>query len=265
MDVRRDQTTKAKPMTANLVLVRHGQSTWNQENRFTGWVDVDLSEQGLAEAHEAGRQLREAGLEFDVAYTSLLQRAIHTLWIALDEMGCSWLPVVRAWELNERHYGALQGLNKSETAAKHGDDQVQIWRRSYDTPPPPLERSDPGHPANDRRYAALEAAGITPDSESLKTTLERVLPYWTATIAPRLQAGERVLIAAHGNSLRALVKHLDGISNDEISSLNIPTGLPLAYELDADLNVLSRGYLAGEDAAAEAAANVAAQGRAKPD
>ncbi|HJN93647.1 MAG TPA: 2,3-diphosphoglycerate-dependent phosphoglycerate mutase [Dehalococcoidia bacterium] len=249
-------------MTVNLVLVRHGQSTWNQENRFTGWVDVDLSEQGVAEAHEAGRQLREAGLEFDVAFTSVLQRAIHTLWIALDEMGCPWLPVQRAWELNERHYGALQGLNKAETAAKHGDDQVQIWRRSYDIPPPPLARSDPGHAAHDRRYAALEVAGRTPDSESLKTTMERVLPCWRERIAPRLEAGERVLIAAHGNSLRALVKHLDGISNDQITGLNIPTGLPLAYELDADLKVQSRGYLAGEDVAAAA---VAAQGRAKPE
>ena len=251
-------------MSPNLVLLRHGQSTWNQENRFTGWIDVPLSDAGRAEAHEAGRQLREAGIDFDIAYTSLLKRAIHTLWIAFDEIDAAWLPVERSWRLNERHYGALQGLNKAETAAKHGDDQVLIWRRSYDIPPPPLDREDPTHPSRDRRYAQLEADGLTPDAESLKLTLERALPYWHETIAPRLKAGDDVLITAHGNSLRALVKHLDGISDDEITALNIPTGMPLAYTLDADLNVQHRRYLAGEEAAAEAAAAVAAQGRAKP-
>ncbi len=251
-------------MPPNLVLLRHGQSTWNQENRFTGWIDVPLSDTGRAEALEAGRQLRDAGIDFDIAYTSLLKRAIHTLWIALDEIDAAWLPVERSWRLNERHYGTLQGLNKVETAAKHGDDQVLIWRRSYDIPPPPLDRADPTHPSHDRRYASLEADGLTPDAESLKLTLERTLPYWHDTIAPRLRAGDNVLIAAHGNSLRALVKHLDGISDDEITALNIPTGMPLAYTLDADLNVQDRQYLAGEEAAAEAAAVVAAQGRAKP-
>jgi 2,3-bisphosphoglycerate-dependent phosphoglycerate mutase len=251
-------------MPPNLVLLRHGQSTWNQENRFTGWIDVPLSDTGRQEAHEAGRQLRDAGIDFDIAYTSLLKRAIHTLWIALDEIDAAWLPVERSWRLNERHYGALQGLNKAETAAKHGDDQVLIWRRSYDIPPPPLDRQDPTHPSHDRRYAQLAADGATPDAESLKLTLERALPYWHDTIAPRLRAGHTVLIAAHGNSLRALVKHLDGISDDEITALNIPTGMPLAYTLDANLNVQDRQYLAGEQAAAEAAAAVAAQGRAKP-
>ncbi len=251
-------------MAPNLILLRHGQSTWNQENRFTGWIDVPLSGTGRTEAHEAGRQLREAGIDFDIAYTSLLQRAIHSLWIVLDEIDAAWLPVERSWRLNERHYGALQGLNKAETAAKHGDDQVMIWRRSYDTLPPPLDRRGPTHPSHDRRYAQLEASGLTPDAESLKLTLDRVLPYWHDTIAPRLKAGNTVLIAAHGNSLRALVKHLDGISDDRITALNIPTGMPLAYTLDADLKVQDRRYLAGEDAVAEAADAVAAQGRAEP-
>lgn len=250
-------------MAANLVLVRHGESTWNRENRFTGWVDVDLSEKGVAEAHEAGRQIRDAGLEFDLALTSLLKRAIHTLWIVLDELDCAWLPVERDWRLNERHYGGLQGLNKAETAARHGEDQVQIWRRSFDVPPPPLSRDDPGHARFDRRYAVLEAAGQTPDAESLKDTLARVLPYWHEAMAPRLRAGQRILVAAHGNSLRALVKHLDAISDADIPSLNIPTGMPLAYTLDGDLRVRERGYLAGDAAAAAAAAAVAAQGRAR--
>ena len=249
-------------MAPNLVLIRHGQSTWNAENRFTGWVDVDLSDQGRAEAQEAGRQLREAGLQFEIAFTSVLKRAIHTLWLVLDEIDAAWLPVERAWQLNERHYGGLQGLNKAETAAKHGDAQVHVWRRSYDIPPPPLVQADPNHARFDPRYAAQVEAGVVPDCESLKDTLERALPYWHARIVPELRAGKRVLGAAHGNSLRALVKHLDGISDEEIPELNIPTGMPLAYELDSALQVVQREYLAGEEAAAEAAAAVAQQGRA---
>ena len=243
------------PEACNLVLVRHGQSQWNLENRFTGWIDVDLSETGEAEAREAGRQLREAGLEFDRAWTSLLKRAIRTLWIMLEETDAAWLPVERTWRLNERHYGALQGLNKAETAARHGEDQVMIWRRSYATPPPPLSADDPTHPSHDRRYDDAQ----TPSSESLRDTLERVLPWWEQELGPRLLNGERILVAAHGNSIRALVKHLDGISDEEITDLNIPTGMPLAYALGPDLSPLAKGYLAGEDAAATAAAKVAAQ------
>lgn len=243
------------PAACNLVLVRHGQSQWNLENRFTGWIDVDLSEAGEAEAREAGRQLREAGLEFDRAWTSLLKRAIRTLWIMLEETDAAWLPVERTWRLNERHYGALQGLNKAETAAEHGEDQVMIWRRSYATPPPPLSADDPAHPSRDRRYDDARP----PSSESLRDTLERVLPWWERELAPCLMRGERVLVAAHGNSIRALVKHLDGISDEEIVDLNIPTGMPLAYALGPDLSPLAKGYLAGEDAAAAAAAKVAAQ------
>ena len=246
---------------ANLVLVRHGQSQWNLENRFTGWVDVPLTEQGIGEAHNAGRQIRDAGIEFDVAWTSLLKRAIHTLWIILDELDTPWLPVHRDWRLNERHYGGLQGLNKAETAAKHGDDQVHIWRRSYDIPPPALDEHDPQHPRFDRRYTDIPQHAL-PAAESLKLTLERVLPCWETEIARALRDGQRLLIAAHGNSIRAIVKHLESISDDEITQLNIPTGMPLAYSLDADLNVLERGYLAGDEAAAEAAAAVAAQGQA---
>jgi len=248
-------------MPPNLVLVRHGQSTWNADNRFTGWIDVDLTDQGRDEAHQAGRQIQQAGLTFDIAYTSLLKRAIHTLWILLDELDAAWLPVERSSRLNERHYGDLQGLNKSETTAQHGEEQVLIWRRSYDIPPPPLDHDDPTHPRFDPRYTGLEAEGGAPAAESLRDTLERVLPYWHDAIAPRLRAGERVLIAAHGNSLRALVKHLDGISDEEIPQLNIPTGMPLAYELDSDLAVLDRYYLAGDEAAAQAAAAVADQAR----
>ena len=239
----------------NLVLVRHGQSQWNLENRFTGWVDVDLTEAGRAEAREAGRQLREAGIEFDRAWTSLLKRAIRTLWIMLDELDAAWLPVHRTWRLNERHYGALQGLDKAETAAEHGEAQVKIWRRSYAVPPPPLSADDPAHPSHDRRYAGAAA----PSSESLRGTLERVLPWWESELAPSLARGERILVAAHGNSIRAIVKHLDGISDDEIAELNIPTGMPLAYALDADLRPVAKRYLAGEEAAAAAAAKVAAQ------
>jgi len=248
---------------ANLVLVRHGQSQWNLENRFTGWIDVDLTAHGVAEAHSAGRQIREAGIEFDAAWTSVLQRAIHTLWIILDEIDAPWLPVERDWRLNERHYGALQGLNKAETAAEHGEDQVLIWRRSYDIPPPPLDRDHPDHPRFDRRYRHAPVAAL-PAAESLKLTLERVLPWWDSIAAPALRDGQRLLIAAHGNSIRAIVKHLESISDDEIVGLNIPTGMPLAYTLDHELQVSARGYLAGEEAAAEAAAAVAAQGRAAP-
>lgn len=245
----------------NLVLVRHGQSQWNLENRFTGWVDVDLSEQGEAEAHSAGRQIREAGIEFDAAWTSLLKRAIHTLWIILDEIDAPWLPVERDWRLNERHYGALQGLNKTEMAAEHGDEQVHIWRRSYDIPPPPLADDDPDHPRLDRRYQNIPASNL-PVAESLKLTLERVMPCLEEEIVPALRDGQRLLVAAHGNSIRAIVKHLESISDEDITGLNIPTGMPLAYLLDGDMTVLDRRYLAGEETAAQAAAAVAAQGRA---
>ncbi len=248
-------------LVPNLVLVRHGQSQWNLENRFTGWIDIPLTEQGVAEAHSAGQQIREAGIEFDAAWTSVLKRAIHTLWIILDEIDAPWLPVHRDWRLNERHYGGLQGLNKAETAAQHGDEQVHIWRRSYDVPPPPLNDDHADHPRFDRRYAQIAAERL-PAAESLKLTLERVLPCWQSEIAPALQSGQRLLVAAHGNSIRAIVKHLESISDDEITQLNIPTGMPLAYTLDPDLNVLDRRYLAGEEAAAQAAATVAAQGRA---
>jgi 2,3-bisphosphoglycerate-dependent phosphoglycerate mutase len=225
-----------------LVLLRHGQSVWNEENRFTGWVDVPLSPLGLKEAVEAGRQLRAQGFEFDVAYTSLLKRAIKTLWIVLEELDAMWLPVQRSWRLNERMYGALQGLNKAETAAQHGDEQVKIWRRSYATPPPPLGQADPYWPGRDRRYAGL-APGELPASESLQDTFERFLPHWRGHIEPALRAGQRVLIVAHGNSLRALIKHLDAVSDADIVELTIPTGIPLVYELDADLKPLSHYYL----------------------
>jgi 2,3-bisphosphoglycerate-dependent phosphoglycerate mutase len=245
-----------------LVLVRHGQSTWNLENRFTGWTDVGLTEQGVAEAHEAGRLLREEGYVFDVAYTSVLKRAIKTLWIVLEEMGLEWIPVVRAWQLNERHYGALQGLNKAEMAAKFGEEQVHVWRRSYDVPPPALEPTDERHPKFDPRYASLTPEQ-TPATESLKLTLERVLPYWHSTLAPAIKSGQRVLVAAHGNSLRAMVKYLDNISDEEIPGLNIPTGVPLVYELDEDLKPIKHYYLGDPEAVAKAAAAVAAQGKAK--
>lgn len=245
-----------------LVLVRHGQSTWNLENRFTGWTDVDLTEQGIAEAHNAGKLLKEGGYEFDIAYTSVLKRAIKTLNIIQEEMGLEWIPVVRAWQLNERHYGALQGLNKAEMAAKFGEEQVKIWRRSYDVPPPALEWDDERHPRFDRRYAGLTPEQL-PATESLKITLERVLPYWHSEIAPTIQSGKRVLIAAHGNSLRALVKYLDNISDAEITELNIPTGIPLVYELTADLKPVKSYYLGDAEAVAKAAAAVANQGKAK--
>lgn len=245
-----------------LVLVRHGQSTWNLENRFTGWTDVGLTEQGLAEAHEAGRLLREGGYVFDVAYTSVLKRAIKTLWIVMEEMGLEWIPVIRAWQLNERHYGALQGLNKAEMAVKFGEEQVHIWRRSYDVPPPALELTDERHPKFDPRYASLTPEQ-TPATESLKITLERVLPYWHSTLAPAIKSGQRVLVAAHGNSLRAMVKYLDNISDEEIPGLNIPTGVPLVYELDEELNRINSYYLGDPEAVAKAAAAVANQGKAK--
>ena len=245
-----------------LVLLRHGQSTWNLENRFTGWKDVDLTDQGRKEAKEAGRVLHEAGFEFDVVYTSVLKRAIRTMQIVMDEMDQMWVPVIRNWRLNERHYGDLQGLDKAETAKKFGDEQVKIWRRSYATPPPPLTPEDERYPGRDRRYAGLTKEEI-PLTESLKETVERFIPYWNETISPDVKAGKSVLIAAHGNSLRALVKHLDGMSEKEILELNIPTGVPLVYELDADLKPLKSYYLGDPDAIAAAAAAVAAQGKAK--
>jgi 2,3-bisphosphoglycerate-dependent phosphoglycerate mutase len=247
-----------------LVLLRHGESTWNRENRFTGWTDVDLSERGLAEAAEAGRLLREGGYIFDLAYTSLLKRAIRTLWIALDVLDRMWIPVVNDWRLNERHYGALQGLNKAETTAEHGEAQVKIWRRSYDIPPPPLVPDDPRHPTHDPRYARLSPQEL-PLTESLKDTVARVIPYWRDTIAPSIRAGKQVVIAAHGNSLRALVKYLDEVSESAIVELNIPTGIPLVYELDDDLKPLRHYYLGDPAAAAEAAARVANQARRVED
>jgi len=246
-------------MAGKLVLCRHGQSDWNLKNLFTGWTDVDLTEKGIQEASDAGRLLAELDYDFDIAFTSVLKRAIRTLWIMLDEMDRMWIPVVRDWRLNERHYGALQGLNKAETSAKYGDDQVHIWRRSYATPPPELEPDDERHPAHDRRYAGIENL---PATESLATTLERVLPCWESIIAPELKAGQNVLIAAHGNSLRALVKMLDDVSEDEITGFNIPTGVPLAYELDDDLKPLSSEFLGDPDAIAAAAAAVANQAKA---
>ena len=241
-----------------LVLLRHGESTWNLENRFTGWTDVDLSPKGIEEAHEAARLLAEGGYTFDVAYTSLLKRAIRTLWIVMDDMDLMWLPVHRDWRLNERHYGALQGLNKAETAAKYGDRQVLLWRRSYADPPPPLDPGDPRYPGHDRRYAGLSPAEL-PVGEALKDTVARFLPYWHGAIVPELRAGKRVLIAAHGNSLRALVKHLDGVSEEEIVGLNIPTGIPLVYELDDELQPLRHFYLGDPEAALKAAEAVAKQ------
>jgi 2,3-bisphosphoglycerate-dependent phosphoglycerate mutase len=245
-----------------VVLLRHGESTWNKENRFTGWTDVDLSERGLQEAREAGRLLKEGGYSFDLAYTSVLRRAIRTLWIALDQLDQMWLPVVKNWRLNERHYGGLQGLNKAETAEKHGEAQVKIWRRSYDIPPPPLTADDPRHAGRDPRYADLQPSEI-PLTESLKDTVARFLPYWHDTIAPSIESGKRVLIAAHGNSLRALVKYLDGIGDDEIVELNIPTGIPLVYELNDRLQPIRHFYLGDPKAAAAAAARVAQQSAAK--
>jgi 2,3-bisphosphoglycerate-dependent phosphoglycerate mutase len=246
-----------------LVLLRHGESLWNKENRFTGWTDVGLTEKGVAEAIESGRALLREGFDFDVAYTSVLKRAIKTLWLTLEEMDRMWLPVYRSWRLNERHYGALQGLNKAETAEQHGEAQVKIWRRSYDTRPPALTVEDERFPGNDPRYADLTPEEL-PLTECLKDTVARMLPYWFDVIAPDVRAGKRVLVSAHGNSLRALVKHLDGVSDADIVGLNIPTGIPLIYELnDDDLSPIRSYYLADESAVAAAQAAVAAQGKAK--
>ncbi len=245
-------------MPGKLVLCRHGQSDWNLKNLFTGWTDVDLTELGCREAIDAGRSLRERGYDFDIAYTSVLKRAIRTLWLMLDEMDRMWIPVIRDWRLNERHYGDLQGLNKAETAARYGDEQVHIWRRSYSTEPPPLAPDDDRHPSHDKRYAGIPDL---PATESLKSTLARVKPCWEERIAPDLAAGKNVLIAAHGNSLRALVKMLDGLSEDDITGFNIPTGIPIAYELDASLEPVSREFLGDPAAVAKAAAAVANQAK----
>jgi len=245
-----------------IVLLRHGESIWNQENRFTGWTDVDLTDKGREEAREAGRLMSAEKFEFDVAHTSVLKRAIRTLWIATDEMDFLWIPVYKSWRLNERHYGALQGLNKAETAARHGEAQVKIWRRSYDIAPPPLAPTDPRHPSRDRRYASLSPQEL-PLTESLKDTVARFLPYWHQAIAPDILAGRKVLIAAHGNSLRALVKYLDHVSEEEIVELNIATGIPLVYLLNEDLKPLQKFYLGNQEAVQQAMAAVANQGKAR--
>ena len=242
-----------------LVLLRHGESDWNRENRFTGWTDVDLSQQGIDEARAAGRLLKSEGYDFDCAYTSVLKRAIRTLWIALDELDRTWLPVEKSWRLNERHYGALQGLNKAEMAAKFGEAQVLAWRRSYDTPPPALTPDDPRYEGRDRRYVGVEV----PLTESLKDTVARTVPYWQSSIAPALRAAKRVLVAAHGNSMRALLKHLDGMSDEAIVKVNIPTGIPLVYELDDSLMPVRHYYLGDPDEVAQRTASVAAQGKVK--
>lgn len=245
-----------------IVLIRHGESEWNRENRFTGWKDVDLSEKGLTEAHAAGILLKEQGFVFDEAYTSVLKRAIRTLWIILDEMDLMWIPETKSWLLNERHYGALQGLNKAETAAQYGDEQVLIWRRSYDVPPGILEASDERYLGKDDRYRAIEEA-MFPGAECLKDTVERVVPFWEAEIAPKIKAGKRLIVAAHGNSLRSLVKHLDNIADDKIVELNIPTGIPLVYELDDDLKPIKSYYLGDANSIKAAQEAVANQGKSK--
>ena len=245
-----------------VVLLRHGESTWNKENRFTGWTDVDLSEKGITEAKNAGKVLLESGYVFDIAFTSVLKRAIRTLWLTLDEMDLMWIPVINSWRLNERHYGALQGLNKSEMAEKYGEKQVLIWRRSYDIRPPALEKKDQRYPGFDPRYTELTEDQI-PQSECLKDTVERFLPYWHETIAPTIKSGKRVLIAAHGNSLRALVKYLDNVPEEEIVSLNIPTGIPLVYELDNNLKPIKHYYLGDAEEIEKAIKSVANQGKAK--
>jgi len=244
-----------------IVLLRHGESVWNKENRFTGWTDVDLSEKGLVEAREAGKLLKEAGYVFDLALGSVLRRAIRTMWIALDELDLMWIPQQLSWRLNERHYGALQGLNKAEMAGKYGEDQILQWRRSYDIAPPPLARNDPRHPGNDPRYRDMKESEI-PLSECLKDTVARFLPYWNEVVAPQVQAGKRVIVVAHGNTIRALVKYLDNVSEKDIVALNIPTGIPLVYELDDRLRPLASYYLGDQAKAAQAAAAVAAQARA---
>ncbi len=245
-----------------VVLLRHGESTWNKENRFTGWTDVDLSDKGKEEAKKAGEVLKAEGYTFDIAYTSVLKRAIRTLWIVLDEMDLMWIPVIRNWRLNERHYGALQGLNKTETAKKYGEEQVKIWRRSYDIQPPALDKSDPRYPGHDPRYKELSESEL-PFTECLKDTVARFVPYWEGTIAPMVKTGKRVLITAHGNSLRALVKYLDNIPDNEIVELNIPTGIPLVYELDENLKPIKHYYLGNTEEIEKAAAAVASQGKAK--
>jgi len=245
-----------------LVLIRHGESTWNKENRFTGWTDVELSDKGRTEAVAAGQLLKQEGFIFDVAYASVLKRALNTLWSVLQEMDRVWIPIEKDWRLNERHYGALQGLNKAETAAKYGDDQVLVWRRSYDIPPPPLEKSDERWPGHDPRYAGIAEADL-PLTECLKDTVARFLPLWHEKIAPTVKSGQRVIIAAHGNSLRALVKYLDNVSDEDIINLNIPTGVPLVYELDADLKPIKHYYLGDQEAIASAMNAVASQGKAK--
>ena len=245
-----------------LVLLRHGESTWNKENRFTGWTDVDLTEQGRQEAKAAGQILKKDGYSFDLDYCSVMKRALRTLWIVLDELDELWIPVEKTWRLNERHYGGLQGLNKSETAAQYGEDQVLVWRRSYDIPPPPLEKSDERYPGHDPRYRDVPAADL-PLTECLKDTVDRFLPYWHEVIAPQVKAGKKVVSAAHGNSLRALVKYLDDLSEEEVLKLNIPTGVPLVYELDDDLKPLKHYYLGDQEAIAAAMAAVASQGKAK--
>lgn len=244
-----------------VVLLRHGESVWNQENRFTGWTDVDLTAKGVEEAKRAGRVLKDNGFVFDAAYTSVLKRAVRTLWWALDEMDLMWIPVYPSWRLNERHYGALQGLNKAETAAKFGEEQVLVWRRSYDIPPPALEESDPRYPGRDPRYASLSKEEL-PLTECLKDTVARFLPHWNQIIAPAVASGQRALITAHGNSIRALVKYLDNIGDEEIVALNIPTGVPLVYELDDHLNPLRHYYLGDQEEIAKAMQSVANQGKA---
>ncbi len=245
-----------------VVLLRHGESTWNKENRFTGWTDVDLTEKGMEEARIAGRIMKEEGFEFDIAFVSVLKRALRTLWLSLEEMDQLWIPWVKSWRLNERHYGALQGLNKAETAALHGEEKVKLWRRSYDVPPPPLDINDPRYPGKQRVYQALDKKDI-PLTECLKDTVERFLPYWHETIAPTIKSGKRVLIVAHGNSLRALVKYLDNMSDEAIIELNIPTGVPLVYELDNDLKPIKHYYLGDQEAIKKAMEAVANQGKAK--
>lgn len=245
-----------------LVLLRHGESIWNKENLFTGWTDVGLTEKGMSEAKQSGQLMKKEGFEFDIVYTSVLKRAIKTMWIALEEMDLMWLPVVRSWRLNERHYGALQGLNKAETAAKYGDEQVLNWRRSYDTPPPPLEKNDERYPGHDRRYQGLKREEV-PVSECLKDTVNRFLPFWQESIVPAIHLGLNVLIVAHGNSLRALVKHLDNISDEEILKLNIPTGVPLVYELDDDLKPIKHYYLGNQAEIEKAINEVAGQGKSE--
>lgn len=245
-----------------LVIVRHGESVWNQENRFTGWQDVELSEKGIAEAKRAGQALKERGFKFDLAYTSKLKRAIRTLNFTLDALDLDWIPVYKDWRLNERHYGALQGLNKSEMAAKHGEEQVKIWRRSYDVPPPPMDVKDPRHPRNDPRYSDVKPE-LLPSAESLKDTVARFLPLWNQTISHDIRSGKKVLIAAHGNSLRALIQHLEKLSSEQIMNVNMPTGIPMVYTLDEDLNVKGKEFIGDPDEVAKAIESVANQGKSK--